>query len=404
MTPQSSSTVKAKAQKKNTRQARSTKKRSAKKTKDKIRYAVVGLGHIAQAAVLPAFKHAGENSELAALVSDNQQKLQELGAMYKLDACYSYDQLEDCIERENIDAVYIALPNSLHRQFMLRSADTGAHVLCEKPLGVSAQECRDMNRAARQNRVYLMTAYRLHFDEANMHVAALVRQGKIGEPKIFSSVFSYQVAPKNIRLDTAERGGGPLFDLGVYCINAARYLFRSEPVYVVSRTADFGSGRFERVSGTCAALLIFPEDRVAQFTCSFAAGDSSYFELTGTKGKLCLEGAYEYSEGSELFLDIGGKSSRKKFRHHDQFSAELIYFSNCILKGNQPEPLAREAVKDLEVIDAIEQSQRSGRAVSLRIDEDKSYPSEKQVIMRPPISYQPRLVDVAPPHTNGADR
>src|SRR5689334_7091572 len=159
--------------------------RKVSKEAKKIRYAVVGLGHIAQVAVLPAFAHA-ENSELAALVSDDPEKRAKLGRKYKVKA-FSYAEYDDCLRSGRVDAVYIALPNHLHREYSERAARAGVHVLCEKPMAVTARDCEAMIRAARKNRVKLMIAYRLHFERANLEAAKIARSGRLGELRFFSS-------------------------------------------------------------------------------------------------------------------------------------------------------------------------------------------------------------------------
>ena len=192
----------------------------------KIRYAVVGLGHIAQAAVLPAFAHAKRNSELHALVSGDGEKLAELGDRYEVEFRGGYEDFEECLK--DVDAVYIATPNTEHAEFAVRAAHAGVHVLCEKPLAVTEEECDRILRACREAGVRLMTAYRLHFEPLTLEVIDLVRKGRIGEPRYFSSDFSMVAKPGNIRT-RPETGGGTLYDLGVYCINAARMLFGAEP-------------------------------------------------------------------------------------------------------------------------------------------------------------------------------
>src|SRR5213593_705817 len=207
-------------------------------------YAVIGLGHIAQAAVLPAFAHAS-NSKLVAVVSGDAQKRARLARQYHCDA-YDVRDLDEVLDRPDVDAVYIAEPNDKHVDFAVRCAKEGVHVLCEKPLAISEEECRRMIDACREAGVKLMTAYRLHFEESNLEAVRLVEQGKIGELRFFTSTFAYQVRPGNIRT-SAERGGA-IWDLGLYCINAARYLFRADPVEVFAiRMVRRGDERFKDV-------------------------------------------------------------------------------------------------------------------------------------------------------------
>src|SRR5947209_2282482 len=170
---------------------------SRSSSRSKIRYAVVGLGHIAQVAVLPAFKST-RNSELFAVVSGDPKKMAALGKKYALDHVYSYADYSRALS--NVDAVYIALPNHLHREYSERAAAAGVHVLCEKPMAVTTDECEAMIHAARQNHVKLMIAYRLHFEAGNLQAIELGRSGRIGELRMFSSEFSQQVADNNVRV------------------------------------------------------------------------------------------------------------------------------------------------------------------------------------------------------------
>src|SRR5687767_2033514 len=149
--------------------------------KKKVRYAVVGLGHIAQVAVLPAFRNASKNSELVALISSDSKKLRELGRRYRVPIEASYEQYEAVLRSGDIDAVYIALPNNMHCDYTVCAANAGVHVLCEKPLAVTESECKQMIAACKRNHVKLMTAYRLHFEKSNLEAVRIASSGKIGE-------------------------------------------------------------------------------------------------------------------------------------------------------------------------------------------------------------------------------
>src|SRR5438552_7658719 len=235
-----------------------------------IRYAVVGLGHIAQNAVLPAFAHARRNSRLAALVSDDPVKLKTLARRYRVKATYSYAQYKECLQ--HVDAVYIALPNSMHAEYTIQAANAGVHVLCEKPMAVTVDECQRMIDACREAGVKLMIAYRLHFEQINLTAIDLVRRGRIGEPKFFNSSFSMQVRPGDIRTRT-ETGGGTLYDIGVYCINAARYLFRAEPKEVIAISVNSAPDKLPEIDESTGGLLRFDRERIAAFVTSFNAAD-----------------------------------------------------------------------------------------------------------------------------------
>src|SRR6476661_4179808 len=164
-------------------------------SRNTIRYAVVGLGHIAQVAVLPAF-NSTSNSELFALVSADSEKLNKLGKKYGLEHLYSYHDYSRVLS--NVDAVFIALPNHMHREYAVRAAAAGVHVLCEKPMAVTEEECRAMIKAADQNQVKLMIAYRLHFEAGNLEAIDVARSGRLGDIRFFTSEFAQQVAEENV--------------------------------------------------------------------------------------------------------------------------------------------------------------------------------------------------------------
>src|SRR6185436_11911698 len=297
-----------------------------------VRYAVVGLGHIAQVAVLPAFAHARRNSKLVAVVSDDRTKRRELTRRYRLEHAFSYEQFESCLRE--VDAVYIALPNSMHAEYTVRAAKAGVHVLCEKPMAVTVRECQQMIAACRQARVKLMIAYRLHFETVNLSAMDLARRGELGDLKFFTSSFSMTVRRGDIRTKR-EYGGGTLYDIGVYCINAARNLFRAEPTEVSAVSINSGVKSLAGVDETTSAALRFGDERVAAFVTSFNAADVAAYRIVGTKGHLHADPAYEYAEGLKYTLTRDGKATKKSIGKRDQFAPELVYFSDCILRDTQ---------------------------------------------------------------------
>ena len=359
-----------------------------------VRYAVVGLGHIAQVAVLPAFGNSRRNSKLAALVSGDPVKLEELGKKYAVQERCSYGQYDALLRSGAIDAVYIALPNSLHCDYAVRAAQAGVHVLVEKPMAVTEEECERMARAARDGGVKLMVAYRLHFERANLEAIEVARSGRIGEPRLFNSTFSMHVVPGNIRAQSAL-GGGVLYDIGIYCINAARGLFRDEPVEV--RAA--ASGAIGDVEESMSCILRFPGERLAGFTCSFGAADVSEYRLVGSKGDLTVEPAYEYAMALQHRLGIDGEVKERRFAKRDQFAPELLYFSDCVLKNHDPEPSADEGLADVRVIRALYRSAAAGRPVELAPYEKRARQSLEQEIRRPPVD-KPQTVHTQAPSGN----
>jgi len=361
----------------------------------KVRYAVVGLGHIAQAAVLPAFAHAKRNSSLHAIVSGSVEKLNKLGDRYHVPVRASYDNYERCLKE--VDAVYICTPNSEHADYAVRAARAGVHVLCEKPLAVTEAECSRMIAAATEANVRLMTAYRLHFEPLFLEIVELVKSGKIGEPRYFNSSFSMHAKPRGIRTQR-ELGGGTLYDLGVYCINAARLLFRAEPTEVFAYSIDGARADMREIDEMTSGVMRFDGDRLATFTTSFAANGVSDLRITGTEGNIHAEPAYDYAEALGYTLTVGEDVKRKKGRRRDQFAAELVYFSDCVLNGKDPEPSAEEGCWDVRVVNALYESARIGAPVSLPPFGPERLPVRGQAEDLPPVAREPQLVAVEKPH------
>jgi predicted dehydrogenase len=370
--------------------------RSPSKARSRVRYAVVGLGYISQIAVLPAFAHARENSELSALVSGDPQKLRKLSRKYNIEHTYSYEQYADCLKSGMIDAVYIALPNHMHRAYTESAAQAGIHVLCEKPMAFDEAECEGMIAAAEKGRIKLMIAYRLHFERGNLDAVEVVNSGKIGEPRIFTSVFSQQVKAGNSRLK-ANIGGGAIYDMGVYCINAARYLFRSEPEQVFAWNMSSSDKRFREVPEMTSGLLKFSDDRIASFTTSFGATDRSFFEVIGTKGMLKMDPAYEMVDDLKTQITIGSRTVKKTFKKRDQFAPELVYFSDCIIHNKQPEPSGREGLADVRIIRALLESAEINRPVTVPPVNISQRPGSTQEISKKAVPVAPELVKAAAP-------
>jgi glucose-fructose oxidoreductase len=252
-----------------------------------------------------------------------------------------------------------------------------------------------MIRACERARVKLMIGHRLHFEAANLIAVELARGGEIGTPRVFSSVFSMQVRDGNVRTQP-RRGAGPIYDIGIYCINAARYLFRAEPIEVSGLKLAGRDHRFSSVEEAFAVTMRFPEERVAQFTCSFGAHDRANYQVIGTEGYLALENAYDYA--AEMRLEVEGKAGKKSrtFTKRDQIAAEIAYFAKCIREGCDPEPSGWEGLADIRIIQAIQASARFGRAVPIDPITQPRRPDLGQEI-RVPAHDLPPLVDVERP-------
>lgn len=361
----------------------------------RIRYGVVGAGNIAQMAVLPAFEHAGENSELCAIFSSDKEKRLELEKKYRVDVG-SYENFEDLAKSAKLDAVYIATPNSEHCGWTERAAAAGLHVLTEKPMAVTEDECDRMIRATAGRGLFLMVAYRLHFEKVNLEAMRLIRSGRIGEPRLFSSVFTHQVREGDIRT-RGDLGGGALYDLGLYCINAARYVFESEPVEVLAASVEGHDRRSKEVDEMTSGILRFSRGRVAQFTCSQGAFSVAHYRVVGTEGDLLVEPAFEYREGLELKLKTKNGNESLRVESRDQFAPELVHFSDSIITGRKPEPSGEEGLLDVRVIRALQHSAEEGRAVALGQARPRKQPPQPDQEMNKPKVKEQEAVNAPSP-------
>lgn len=360
---------------------------------DKIRYAVVGAGWFGQTAILPAFANATENSQLVAIFSGDPDKREELLKTYHVPT-YSYENYDSILSSGDIDAVYIATPNTRHREHTVAAARHGVHVLCEKPLADSVEAAEEMIAACEKGNVLLMTAYRLHFEKANLTAMEMIKNGSIGNPRLFNATFTQQVDHGNTRLQ-ADLGGHPLNDVGIYCINAARYLFRSEPTEVFAYACAGFDSRFRDVPEMVSALMRFPGERIASFQCGFGEAKASICQMIGTHADIKLSPAFAHS-GPRKLCFTNGKSRELSFPDCDQIAPEIVYFSDCILHQREPEPNGQEGLIDLRIIAALKNSIATGNRVLIPSIPIKERPTMKQLFEKPPSS-EHELVHAAPP-------
>ncbi|MBA4019412.1 MAG: gfo/Idh/MocA family oxidoreductase [Pirellula sp.] len=350
--------------------------------KQPVRFAVVGLGHFAQTAVLPAFANVSGKAKLAALVTGDAKKASKLGRKYSAPV-WHYDAYADLIESGAVDAVYIATPNSEHRRYVEGAAHGRVHVLCEKPLAYSIADAKAMVATCRRAKVHLMTAYRLHFESGNLAAVKAVQDGTIGEPKFFSSTHTMQVDPDNVRVDL-DLGGGPLEDIGIYCLNAARYLFRDEPTEASAHAVQGNDRRFKEVPEAVAVTLRFPKDRMATFFCGFGQTKISEYRVVGTEGLLTMNPAFTWNGDIVQTITRGDKSKTMTFKLRDQVAAEITYFSECIRQNKKPEPSGVEGLLDVRILDAIRRSYTSHRIVKIASLSKRRRPHSGQAIKKGP--------------------
>lgn len=332
-------------------------------------FAVVGLGKIAERAVLPAFRHS-KRAKLVALVSGDERKAARLSSKFGASDYYSYDDFALCLSHPKVDAVFIATPNGLHAEQSVRAAQAGKHVLCEKPMANTVDECRAMIDAARVNQVRLMIAYRKYFDPASVALKKLVTTGKLGRLKMIHSSFTINRPPgpkADWHFDARLAGGGSLVDLGIYCVNTSRWLLGNDPIEAEALAWSADPARYLEVEENIAFRLKFPQGVVVQGSSSYGAAQASFIHVHGEKGWAALDPAFAFDEERRLFGKIGGRWFERKFKVMDEFALELDAFAEAVRRGRDPEPDGLEGLRDVAIMQGIYQAATENRRAAIDV-------------------------------------
>jgi predicted dehydrogenase len=308
-------------------------------------------------AVNPAIQ-ASSNGELVAVASRDERRAREFAETGGIPTHYgSYEAL---LEDDRIEAVYNPLPNSMHREWTIRAAEKGKHVLCEKPLALDAAECREMEAAASGNGVKLLEAFMYRFHPRTEKVLELVRSGAVGEVKQIRSSFTFLLTrPDNIRWDP-ELGGGALMDVGCYCVNVSRTLAGKEPVEVRALANFRSSGVDEQMAGS----LLFEGGLLAHFDCALNMERTEAYQVQGTRGQLRVQKAFLPGTGDTLIeqFDVEDRLSTLTVPGADEYRLMVEHFSDCVLNDRPLRVSAEEAALNMRVIEALYDSARRGGA------------------------------------------
>ncbi|MDB5454876.1 MAG: glucose-fructose oxidoreductase [Caulobacter sp.] len=334
----------------------------------KLGYAMLGLGYYATRIIMPRFAEC-EHARLTGLVSGTPEKLKTFGEQYGVPekSRYSYETFDRILDDPSVDIVYVVTPNSLHRTFTERAAKAGKHVMCEKPMATSAADAQAMVRACKAAGRKLMIGYRSRFQPHNVEAIRLARSGAVGPIRTIVADHGFTAGdPNQWRLKKALSGGGSLMDIGIYSLNATRYLTGEEPVAVNAlESTDRSDIRFKEVEDTIAFQLAFPSGATANCFSTYSANCNRY-RVSGPKGWIDLDPATPY-EGQAMRTRIGGKTETwtPPTGAKSQFAGQLDHFADCILTGREPIVPGEEGVKDMKVIEAIYRAAREGRTVKL---------------------------------------
>jgi len=318
-------------------------------------YAIIGLGRIAEH-FMPGIR-ATTNSKVTALVSGHRDKALRIAADYGVpeSSVYSYENFDSIASNKAVDAVYVALPNSMHAQYTIRAAKAGKHVLCEKPMATSVADSEQMIAACKAAGVKLMIAYRCHYEATNLKAVSLIRSGAIGQIEAIESSFGFPIAPGEWRLDKKMAGGGPLMDVGIYCLNATRYLTGEEPANFAAFSSVIDrDGRFSQVEENLSWTMKFPSGVVASCNTTYGSLLLGYFKVHGSKGWIEAGPAFNY-DGQHLHAEYGDTVLDEPNLAKDpyQFEAQAQHFSDCIQNGREPKTPGEEGLRDMRYIAEI---------------------------------------------------
>ena len=339
-------------------------------TSRKVGYAIVGLGSYATRQIMPQFANAS-HSRLAALVSGTPEKLEQYGAEYGVPerSRYSYANFDSIRDNADVDVVYVILPNSMHAEYTIRAARAGKHVLCEKPMAVSSAECEAMITACRAAGRKLMIGYRSHFEPHNIHAMQLAHDSAVGRRRLVQSEHGFPIGdPAQWRLDRELAGGGSMMDIGIYSVQALRYMAGEEPVAVTATDhTDRSDPRFREVEDRIAWNFLYPSGLIGQGFSSYSSGHN-HIRLTGDDGWIDLEPATSYS-GQQMRVRRGWEEAEAVEPPAgpavNQFVGQLDHMAESVLTGRQPIVPGEEGLRDMRLIEAIYRSAREGRTIHL---------------------------------------
>ncbi|MBB3910964.1 Gfo/Idh/MocA family protein [Sphingomonas desiccabilis] len=332
-------------------------------------YAIVGLGYYGQQIIIPQFANC-QHSRLAAVVSGDPAKAKRVAAEHGLPArsIYSYANFDTIRDNPDVDIVYVCLPNSLHAEYTIRAAKAGKHVMCEKPMATSVAECEAMIAACKAADRKLMIGYRSHFEPFNLEAMRLARAGEAGKIRYVRSEHGFvQGDPSAWRLKKSLSGGGSLMDMGVYSLQAARYMTGEEPVAVTAReSTDRSDPRFTEVEDIIDWTLEFPSGAIASCQSMYSA-NQNHILLMGDKGRIELEPATRY-EGNRMWLGRDGRErevTAPPGPGKTQFAGQLDHLVQCVRTGREPIVSGEEGLRDMRIVEAIYRSAREGRTIRL---------------------------------------
>jgi len=338
--------------------------------------AVVGLGHLSLQQILPGFGSA-KRVRLAALVSGERDKARAVGEQHGIGEAHLYDyaSFDRLRDDPDVDIVYVVLPNNMHAEFTSRAAQAGKHVLCEKPMASNVADAERMIAACRDAKRLLMIAYRMQYDPYHRELIRMARSGEHGPVRLIQAVNGQNEATiPQWRHFRDQAGGGSLPDVGLYCLNAARYVTGEEPVEITARiTQPKDDPRFREIEDVCSFTLRFPSGAMACCTSGYSFHENRQLRVMMDNAWVDLDPAFSYEN---LVMRVGRKVGKanaveeRRYSDQSQFAREMDHFAECVRTGKQPHTPGEEGLQDMRLIEAIYRAAQGG-PVTLPLVEGK---------------------------------
>jgi predicted dehydrogenase len=333
-------------------------------SRKKLGFALCGLGGLASAQIAPALQKT-QNCRLAGIITGTPSEADKWKAQYGIagKSIYSYDTMHRMADNPDIDVVYVLTPNALHLGNALVAANAGKHVFCEKPMEISVERCQQMIDAVKAAGRRLGVAYRCQFEPHHLECVRIAHEQEFGALKVIDAHFSNQTEPPGWRLQRALAGGGPLMDLGIYALQATRYLTGEEPIWISAATTQGDPARFSEVEESVLWQAKFPSGAMSNCSSSFNAAAVGYFHAIAERGWFSLDPAFNY--GGIHGMRSDGKAI--EFPPGDQFAIEMDDFAQCIMEKKASKVPGEEGLRDVAIMMAIYESARTGKPIDLHV-------------------------------------
>lgn len=335
----------------------------------KLGWAVVGLGKFATQQIIPSFGEC-KRSRLVALVSGSPEKAQKIAQQYGVNPknIYNYQNYDSIRDNPEVDIIYIILPNGMHAEYTIRGAQAGKHIMCEKPMATTVAECQAMIDASNKAGRKLMIAYRAQYEPYNLAAIAIAKK-ELGILKAIVADHGRNLDPKDPadrwRMNKKLAGGGSLFDIGIYSLQAARYITGEEPTEISAMIYSTPNDpRFKEVEENVNFMLRFKSGVLANCTSSYGYADVKRYQVMGSKGNLELDPATDYNE-HRLYVQQGKVREERKIQPQNQFALEMDHLSECVMENKQPKTPGEEGLQDVRLMTAIYQAAETNRTIKL---------------------------------------